>query len=105
MKNSKQELKDAIMTIGKHISEDSGKSYVTLMESSDISLPRMVEFVSHDLFVNHIEQYFVKDQDVFDAISMVRKYCIELKKNGSVEFNEEFDSDKYMASLNSNQKL
>ena len=97
MKQSQDQVKKAILVIGKYLNGEMGeKCYKGIMDSPNGHLPEMVKIVVYDLFTNKIEQYYVKEDEVFEAITLVREYAIELQKQGFVKFDEPFDSDEYI---------
>lgn len=58
-----------------------------------------VKDIVYLMFVNKVDMYSEKDDDVFAAISLVREFCQELDKYGEVRYDVKFDSDEYIKSL------
>lgn len=83
MKESKQDLERAIITVGKSL----GIERATELLLVNVGPHSTVKELTYKMFVENKQQYFETDDDVFDAISLIRKYCQEMSKNGEVNFD------------------
>ncbi len=83
MKESKKELEKAIIEVGKSL--NMGKSTELLL--INVGVHSTVKELTYQMFVQNKQQYFEKDNNVFEAISLIRKYCQEMSKNGEVNFD------------------
>lgn len=83
MKESKKELEKAIIIVGKSL----GMERATELLLVNVGLHSTVKELTYKMFVNNKQQYFEKDDDVFEAISLIREYCQEMSKNGEVNFD------------------
>ena len=83
MKESKKELEKAIVIVGESL--NLKKATELLLDTVGIySTVRQLIFI---MFTQNKQQYFEKDDKVFDAISLIRKYCKEMEENGEVNFD------------------
>lgn len=83
MKESKKELENAIITVGKSL----GMGRATELLLTNVGLHSTVKELAYKMFVENKQQYFEKNDDVFEAISLIREYCQEMSKNGEVNFD------------------
>ena len=83
MKESKKELEKAIITVGKSLEME--KSIELLLVN--IGVYSTIKELTYQMFVQNKQQYFEKDDDVFEAISLIREYSKEMSKNGEVNFD------------------
>lgn len=59
-----------------------------ILSSTGLGLPRIVEIISYELFLKEYDHRSEKDDDMFEAIILMRKYGLELKEFGYVNFNK-----------------
>lgn len=83
MKESKKVLEKAIITFGKSL----GMERATELLLVNVGLNSTVKELTCKMFVENKQQYFEKDDDVYEAISLIREYCQEMLKNGEVNFD------------------
>ena len=83
MKESKKELEKAIIVVGKSLGMESP----TELLLKNVGAHSTVKELTYQMFVQNKQQYFEKDDVVFEAISLIRKYCEEMSKNGEVNFD------------------
>lgn len=83
MKESKKDLEKAIILVGDSLGLK--RSIEILLKN--VGLHSTVKEITYQMFVQNKQQYFEKDDDVFKAISLIRKYCQEMSENGEVNFD------------------
>lgn len=85
MKNTKNELKQAILLMAKHFGQEP--NFKALF--SENSLPRMVEMIVYQMFMHSFDPNSSRTSDeLYDAYKLIKEYADELKVNGSVSFTE-----------------
>jgi hypothetical protein len=82
MKESKKELEKAILVIAESL--NIKESFETLLKNMGIH--STVKELTYVLFAKNNQQYFEHNDNVFNAISLVRKYCQEMDFYGEVNF-------------------
>jgi len=83
MKESKKELEKAIIEVGKSL--NMGRATELLL--TNVGVHSTVKELTYQMFVQNKQQYFEKDDNVFEGISLIRTYCQEMAKNGEVNFD------------------
>lgn len=83
MNESKKQLEKAIITIAKSL----GMETPTELLLVNVGLHSTIKELTYKMFVENHHQYFEKNNDVFEAISLIREYCQEMSKNGEVNFD------------------
>lgn len=83
MKESKKVLENAIITVGKSLEMERA----TELLLTNVGVDSTVKELTYKMFTENRQQYFEKDDDVFEAICLIRKYCQEMSKNGEVNFD------------------
>ena len=83
MKESQEELKNAIVTVGESLSMKRATELLLI----NVGVYSTVKELTYKMFVENKQQYFEKDDNVFEAISLIRKYCKEMGLNGEVIFD------------------
>lgn len=86
MKESKKELEKAIGIVG----ESLNMKEATEMLLINVGVHSTIRELTYKMFTLNRQQYFEKDDKVFDSISLIRKYCEEMSKNGEVNFDVPF---------------
>lgn len=86
MKQSKEQLKKALVTIGTSLDMKKATEYMI----DDLGIHSVARELVIKMFVESKYEYFEKDDNVFEAIQILRKYLQELTKNGEVIFNEPY---------------
>jgi hypothetical protein len=82
MKESKYELKQAILIVGESL--DILEATESLLKSAGIYTT--VRELIYIMFVKDRQQYFETDDKVFAAIGLIRAYCKEMVATGEVNF-------------------
>jgi hypothetical protein len=82
MKESKYELKQAILIVGESL--DILEATEALLKSAGIYTT--VHELIYRMFVKDRQQYFETDDKVFAAINLIRAYCKEMAAIGEVNF-------------------
>lgn len=89
---SKDQIIEAIIVVAKDIArketsleERAGRIYHEIIKIS--GLPRAVEIIVYDMFINDINDYFVNDDQVYKSIQIIKIYAKTLNEHGMVEFN------------------
>lgn len=85
MKESQEQLRTAMVIVG----ESLGIKEVTELLLKNIGVHSTIKELTYKMFVENKQQYFEKDDRVFDAISLIRIYCKEMSKTGGVVFDEQ----------------
>jgi len=88
MKNSQREVKAAIMTLS-----SNKEAYREILKRAGVDTT--IRMISYDLFVEGFNHYVEKNDARFEAYVVIREYAKEMKENGSVVFDQEFDSDEW----------
>jgi len=86
MKESKKELENAIIVIG----ESLGMKTATELLLTNVGVHSTIKELTYKMFVECKQQYFETDDNVFNAITMIRSYCKEMSKNGEVNFDTKY---------------
>jgi len=82
MKESKEQVEQAIIIIG----ESLGIGESTELLLCNIGIHSTIKELTYKMFVMDRQQYFETDNTVFEAISLIRRYCLEMATNGAVNF-------------------
>lgn len=82
MKESKKELEKAII-----IGESLNMKVAIEILLVNVGIHSTIRELTYKMFTLNRQQYFEKDDKVFDSISLIRKYCEEMSKNGEVNFD------------------
>jgi len=82
MKESMQELKQAILVVGESL--NLLEATEALFKSAGIYTT--VHELIYRMFVKDKQQYFETDDKVFAAVGLIRTYCKEMAANGEVNF-------------------
>lgn len=83
MKESKKELEKAIVLVGDSL--DMKKLTEILL--FNVGIHSTIRELTYKMFVDNKHDYFEKDDKVFNAIQLLRKYCNEMSINGEVKFD------------------
>lgn len=84
---TKKDVENAILIIAHRLNESKGKEIYSYLINSSV-LPKVVELIAYDLFTNNYQQHFETNNNVSEAINLVRNYALELQVKGFVEFKE-----------------
>ena len=82
MKESKKQVEEAIIIVG----ESLGMGESTEVLLCNIGIHSTIKELTYKRFVMNKQQYFETDNTVFEAISLIRRYCLEMATNGAVTF-------------------
>jgi uncharacterized protein YpmS len=83
MKESKKQLEKAIVILAESLNMKEATELLLIK----VGIHSTVKELTYKMFVENRQQYFEKDDKVFEAISLIRKYCQEMSKNGEVNFD------------------
>lgn len=83
MKSSKKDVENAILVFAKICKKED--SYKAIIES-DAVLPKIVELIVYDMFLEKINPYFI-DNEQYEQYKLLLEYALELKTNGWVTFD------------------
>lgn len=83
MKESKKQLEKAIVTVGESLNMKEATELLLV----NVGVYSTVKELTYKMFVENRQQYFEKNDNVFEAISLIRTYCQEMSKNGEVNFD------------------
>lgn len=86
MKESKKELEKAIVIVGESLNMKEATELLLI----NAGVHSTIRELTFKMFTLNRQQYFEKDDKVFDSISLIRKYCEEMSKNGEVNFDVPF---------------
>jgi hypothetical protein len=86
MKESKKELEKAIIILGESLNMKEATEILLI----NVGVHSTIKKLIYKMFTLNRQQYFEKDDKVFDSISLIRKYCEEMSKNGEVNFDVPF---------------
>lgn len=86
MKESKKELEKAIVIVGESLNMKEATEILLI----NVGVHSAIRELTYKMFTLNRQQYFEKDDKVFDSISLIRKYCEEMSKNGEVNFDVPF---------------
>lgn len=90
MRESQKELENAVIVVGKSLGLE--QSTEALLKSA--GMYSTVRELIYLMFVKNKQQYFEKDDAVFEAITLIRAYCIEMHTNGEVNFDVPYVYEK-----------
>lgn len=83
MKNSKKQLENAIIIVGESLNMKEATEILLV----NVGINSTIRELTYKMFTENKQQYFEKDDNVFEAISLIREYCKEIAKNGEVKFD------------------
>ena len=83
MKESKKELEKAIVIVGESLNMKEAAELLLV----NVGVYSTIRELTYKMFTENKQQYFEKDDNVFSSISLIRKYCEEMSKNGEVNFD------------------
>jgi len=84
MKESKKVFEKALVVIG----ESLGMGEATVLLLKNVGVHSTVRELTYKMFTENKQQYFEQDDAVFEAISLMRKYCVEMSLKGEVNFDD-----------------
>ena len=84
MKESKRELEKAIIKLGEAINIKENTTRIMLRDLGIYTTIREFTFL---VFTNNYNDYFEKDNETFESVQLIRKYCKEMNENGEVNFD------------------
>lgn len=84
MKITKEKFKEYLFLIGKRLNMEN--TITLIMENYSNSLPEIIKILTYEMFMQNYMHYVEKDNDVYEAISIMREYCNILKRDGEVTF-------------------
>lgn len=87
MKESKKELERAVLAVGNSL----GMKRATEILLVNAGVHSTIKELIYAMFVENRQPYFEKDDAVFESMSLIRKYCKEMKENGEVNFDTHYD--------------
>jgi len=74
MKESKKELEKAIVIVGESLNMKEAAELLLI----NVGVHSTIRELTYKMFTENKQQYFEKDDNVFEAISLIRKYCQEM---------------------------
>jgi len=80
---TKRQFERDILRLSKFLNQE--KSYTIFIETNTPGLPKIVEMIVYELFVNKFDVKNCSDDLKYSYINLL-DYAIELKKNGFVSF-------------------
>ena len=83
MKESSEELKQAIIIVSEAVGIKD--SIDALLSAQGIY--STIKMLTYYLFVENYNQYFEKNENIFESVSLIRTYCKEMQLNGEVNFD------------------
>lgn len=83
MKESKIQLEKAIVIVGESLDMKEATELLLL----NVGAYSTIKEITFKMFTLNKQQYFETDDNVFNAISLIRSYCEEMLKNGEVTFD------------------
>ena len=83
MKESKKQLETAIVIVGESLNMKEATELLLITAGVN----SIVKELTYKMFIENRQHYFEKDDNVFEAISLIRTYCQEMSKNGEVNFD------------------
>ena len=86
MKNSKQDIENAILSIAKELFNDQ-IIYKTLINDHVESLPELIKIIIFDMFTNEFN-YSNCSITLFQNYKLILEYSKKLKINGYVKFSK-----------------
>lgn len=82
MKETKKQLEDAIVIVADSLNMKDAVELLLI----NVGIYSTVKELVFKMFVEDKQSYFEKDDNVFEAISLIRKYCQEMSRDGEVNF-------------------
>ncbi len=83
MKHSSEDLKKACLIVGESIGIE--KQIPLLLHN--VGLYSTIQRIVFTMFVKDKQQYLETDDNVYNAIQMIKEYCNEMTLNGEVIFD------------------
>ena len=83
MKESQEQVRKSILIIGERL----GMKESTEMLLHNVGIYSTIKELAYNMFLQNYQDYFEKDNNVFDSIQLIRKYCEEMSINGEVKFD------------------
>lgn len=85
MKESKKQVEQAIMVVAKSLDIEEVVDLLLV----NVGIYSTIRELVLKLFTENRQDYFERDDVVYEAIQLIRKYCQEASKNGEIVFSEE----------------
>lgn len=86
MNHTKEEVVNAVLFFARKYKKE--ENYQAILKSGGSTLPRIVEMIVFDMFINGFIAYYGSDEE-FKMNNILSEYAIELKEFGMVEFKKE----------------
>ncbi len=83
MKATKEHVENAILYFAKEFNKEAG--YRIMMEGKSSALPRFVEMIVYEMFLNYFNSYFATDEQ-YAHWKILYEYAKELREKGFVDF-------------------
>lgn len=85
MKESKKDIENAIVTVAKSLEIDVEIINALL---TNVGIVSTIKELVYSAFVRNKQEYFLKDDETFEAYQLIRAFCNELSENGEVKFED-----------------
>jgi len=86
MIESKNQLEKAIVIVGESLNIKDATEELLI----NVGVYSTIRELIFKMFVLNKQDYFEKDDTVFKSIQLIRLYCLEMSKNGEVNFDVPF---------------
>jgi hypothetical protein len=84
MNITKESFKNSLQNIAVNLK--IGESFYQQTIALNGILPELTKILIYEIFVQNLQDYFIKDDTLFNDIQLLRKYCNELNEFGQVNF-------------------
>jgi hypothetical protein len=82
MKESREQVEAAIILVGESLNMKTATELLLI----NVGIHSTIKELIYKMFVLDRQPYFEKDNRVFDAMTLIKKYCQEMGENGEVIF-------------------
>jgi hypothetical protein len=92
MKESKKQVEKATVTVGESLNMKEATELLLI----NIGINSTIRELAYKMFVENKNNYFEKNDDVYQAVELIRKYAKEMSLNGEVKFEQPFLNKKQL---------
>jgi hypothetical protein len=84
MKESREQVEAAIILLGESLDIKTSAELLLI----NVGIHSTIKELIYKMFVLDRQPYFEKDDRVFEAMTLIKKYCQEMGRNGEVIFSQ-----------------
>jgi hypothetical protein len=87
MNHSKKEVENAVIIVAESLNIKDGVEYIL----RNVGIHSTIKEVVYKLFLDNKQDYFEKNDLIFDSIQILRNYAKEMSLNGQVVFKKDLN--------------